>query len=134
MGTVIEFIEASAFLTLAVLSLASYRAARLVVLDEVLGRWRVADEELPDGTLVEGHDATGLRKLADLALYDEDGIARSFVARWLGDMLRCVVCAGVWCTLAVMAAWFWGAEWVQWGVVVAAVAGGQAFVSTRLGA
>lgn len=127
-------IEASALLTLAVLALASYRVARLVVLDEVLGRWRIADGELPDGQIIKGHDATGLRKLSDLALYDDDGTARSFVARWLGDMLRCSVCAGTWLTFAVMAAWFFGPEWMQWGVIVCAVAGGQAFVSTRLGA
>jgi len=147
----IEQIDSSAFLWLIVTALSSYRITRLIVLDEVIGTYPEINPQSgapfpfrdPDGTPTEdpGPDddphqinrGTGLRRRLDLVLFDDDGVARGPIRRWLGRLLTCSFCVGVWITAAVLVGWEAGSTEVRWVVVAAAVAGGQGFISSRPG-
>ncbi len=111
----------------AVLALASYRVTRLVVHDEVLGQF--PDDGRPRGT--------GLRALFDRLVWTDDGDDRGPARGWVGRLMTCSFCVGVWVSLGLVCAWLglWPHELgVEGWVVVAAVAGGQGFVSSRHGA
>jgi hypothetical protein len=115
-------------LALVVCVAASYRLTRLVVLDTVLGAHpNDADPEHPRGT--------GLRRLMDWALYDaEREVYRNGVAEWLAALVSCTFCTGVWVSAAVTCVWLETAPQdlgTKGWVLVAAVAGGQGFVSSR---
>lgn len=96
--------------------------------DDPTTRWLV----YPDGVrrLDRG---TGLRHLIDWLLVDRHGEPRNAFTNWLGKLYACPYCVGVWATLLVLAAWWIGWAWLCWAVIVAAVAGVQAFLASRPG-
>jgi hypothetical protein len=104
-----------------VVALAAYRITRLIVLDSLLGEY--PDAEHPRGT--------GYRRWLDRFAYQEGGANRSAFRGWLGDLLTCTWCTGVWVSAAAWAAWVWGADWVRDIEMVAAIAGVQGYLSSR---
>lgn len=131
----IEAIDASAPLLLAVIILAGYRVARLIVHDEILGSYpKTKHDENGEEYSEPGDRGTGLRRLVDIALLDEDGDPRGPLRSWLSKLLSCPVCTGVWADAALLAGWVNGGVPIRWGIVAAAIAGGQALLSTRINA
>lgn len=109
------------FLWLVILALAAYRVTRFVVLDTLLG-------EYPSPEHVRG---TGLRKVLDKWAYDEDGNDRSLIRGYLAKLLTCPFCFGVWASAGCVALWWSEWTWARWGLLGAAVAGGQALLNSR---
>jgi hypothetical protein len=132
----LQAIDAQPALVLAVLVLASYRAARLLVYDTVLGNYPKATRNPQTGDMeyADDDEGSGLRRLWFRLVYDEDGLAKNGLARWFADLSKCAACTGVWCSIGAAAAWFLGPDWLRWCELVAAVAGAQAFIGTRIGA
>lgn len=126
-----DAVAALPWLTLIVWALAAFRVTRLIVWDEVLGELPAADE---NGDPIPGERGTGLRRLWDIALYDQTGESRNWLYGWLGKMTTCTWCTGVYASLAVVAAWETDIEWLRWPVLLAAVAGAQGYMNSRPGA
>lgn len=109
-----------------VLILAAYRITRFLVRDSLIGFG-------PDS-------GSAMSVRVDRFAYDGDGNDRSFWRGKVGDLLTCVWCLGFWVSAIVYVAYAvavgeWaGTPLVAHGVAVFAVAGGQGFISSRLGA
>jgi len=116
-------------LPLAILVLAAHRITRLIVSDTILGKPPAQDGA---GNLLD--EGTGYRRWLDGWAYNADGSNRGAVRGWVGDLLTCSFCTGVWVTAAVTAGWVHGGEPAQWFLTGAAIAGGQAFIGSRAGA
>lgn len=107
-------------LGIAIVILCAYRVTRLIVSDTWIGHPATKDSE-----------PTDLRLVLDRWAYDEQGDDRSWLRGKVGDGLTCVFCVGVWVSVATLWAWVSGPDWLRWCVLAGAVAGGQAFVSSR---
>lgn len=128
-------IASSVPLVIACIILAGYRIARLIVHDEILGSHPTALKDANgDDYSLEGDRGTGLRRLVDLVLLDDDGDPRGPIRSWVTKLIRCPVCVGVWVDAALLATWETGNVAGRWVILGAAVAGGQAFLSTRFNA
>lgn len=132
----LDAIVANIPLALLVLMLAQYRIARLIVHDEILGSYpeMETDPDTGEQTAEPGDRGTGLRRLVDLALLDDNGDPRGPIRGWVAKLLGCPVCVGVWVGAALLPTWVNGSPPVRWVIVAAAVAGGQALLSTRINA
>jgi len=114
---------------LLVLAFASYRITRFFVLDSVLGYY---PGEVPGDPEKRG---TFVRAWLDRLLYDENGHDLGPIRGWVGSLLSCSWCFGVWVSVAVWWAYTqsgWG--WVDEAVVIAAIAGGQGYLASRMNA
>lgn len=100
----------------AVAALAAYRLTRFLVFDSLVG------SHLDSGSAWS-------RRL-DVLAYTSDGKDRSFLRGKLGDLLTCPYCVGFWVSLACWAGAWWGGRPVQYVLIVFAVAGVQAMLST----
>lgn len=117
----------TSLLTFVILSLASYRITHFIVLDELLGSY--PDEENPRGT--------GVRKLADLCFYTDEGNDRGPIRGWFAKLVTCVWCTGVWVSFAVVLSWMRLAPWnmnVDGWLLFIGIAGAQGFLASRLNA
>lgn len=124
--------------------LAVYRMAKLVVHDEILGKYPkpVLNRTTGEFEYEEGDHGTGLRRLVDFALLvqenrddgAEEGEPRNAFCGWLATLLKCPHCVGVWASVIVLVVWYHGPEWMLWATVVAAIAGAQSFMASRPGA
>jgi len=113
----------------AILALAAYRITRLIVDDTILGKPPKSDNA---GNLLD--EGTGYRRWLDGWAYKADGSNRGALRGWLGDLLTCSFCTGVWVTAGCLALWVNGGDVGQWFLIGAAIAGGQAFIGSRSGA
>jgi hypothetical protein len=129
--------------------LAVYRMTKLVVFDEILGKYPKPHLNRTTGEFEfeEGDHGTGLRRLLDFVLlvqetsYDGDGDPvdvegdpRNAVCSWLSTLLKCPHCVGVWASGVVLLVWYHGPEWMLWATVLAAIAGAQSYIASRPGA
>lgn len=114
-------------LALVVAVLAAWRVTRLIttdgfppvkaVRDWLLRRWPSEDSEYPDHEVeVDGDGVARLR--TGLAVVDVDGHWLAVRAHWLGDLITCPWCAGMWVSLAVVA-FTPGVVWPLPGLLVA---------------
>lgn len=113
-------------LTAIVLGLCSYRIARFLVDDKLLG--------------MGADSGSWLSTKVDKFAYSEDGTDRNFLRGKIGDLLTCTWCLGFWVSLAAYALWTWSLPWSpdvqfqQWWIMVFAIAGIQGFIGSRMNA
>jgi len=125
-------------LELVVLIAASYRVTRFLVEDSLFGFGPSSESRMSVRVDRFAYfDATDSEVLSGDRL---DGEGRTWVREKIGDLLTCVFCLGFWVSAAVYMAFIlatgsWGAaDPVVHGISVFAVAGGQAFLNSRLNA
>lgn len=92
--------------------LAAWRLTRLIttdgfppvkaVRDWILRRWPSEDAVFPDAE-VELDEDTGPRLSTGVAVMELDGRWLAVTPHWLGELVTCVWCAGMWTSLAVVA-------------------------------
>lgn len=107
---------------LAVLALATYRAARIATVDtisdpfrEILRRWAWDDDNAQQAT--------------DGNYY---AVPRAPWRTWVNELVTCPLCFGVWTAALLYVLWRWsGSPAVQAGIVVLALAGAQCFLASR---
>lgn len=106
----------SAALALVIVALASYRLTRIVTADSLTYEFR---------------------QRAYRWAWSDEGEAPTPRAAWRTyayELTTCSFCLGVWVSAGAYAAWRWGPEWGRTGLVIAAIAGAQAYISSRPGA
>jgi len=102
------------------ISLASFRLTRLLIYDKITFFIRrpfheIVDEELPDGT-VESYlhiKGRGLR-------------------RWIGELLSCYWCTGIWSSLLLYGAYYFNLRWVESFILILAIAGFAAIIEATI--
>lgn len=116
-------------LELLVLALASYRITRLITVDTILGHY---PGEVPGDPDKRG---TFIRGWLDRRFYDSNGADLGPIRGWLGALYSCPWCMGVW----VSAALWYAATQTTWSFVepvcvIAAIAGAQGYIASRMNA
>ncbi len=106
------------WMELLLLGLASFRLTRLMIYDTITSFLRRPfhewmEEELSDGTIetylhIKGK---GLR-------------------RWIGELLSCYWCAGIWCTLLIVGGHYFLPYWSEPIIIILAIAGFAAIIET----
>lgn len=117
----IQTFSLDAFLAVLVVGLCVYRVTRFIVVDTLIG-------EYPDARNPRG---TGLRRRLDVFAFNEDGTDRSFLRGKLGELFGCPFCTGVWVAGFSWWGWNYGPDWLRYAMVIAAIAGVQAFIQSR---
>ena len=109
-----------------ILCLAAYRVTRFLVKDSLIGM---------------GDDSgSWLSVKVDKFAYDAQGLDRSSIRGRIGDLLTCSFCLGFWVSSGLLAAWTWSWPWGQgqqfqiWVATAFAIAGVQAYISSRMNA
>jgi hypothetical protein len=108
-------------LSFLILALASYRLTRVVT----------------DDTITDAARAWVWRRAYIVSAYDserdqETTMTRSVAWSWLYRLVSCPFCVGWWVSLACYWAWWYSAwAWMRPALSAVAVAGGQAFISSR---
>lgn len=109
------------FLGLVVVAFASHRVQRVVTRDSISASFRAWCWQ--KGYEYGGYDTQTERR---------EVVVRSWWWSKLFELVDCAHCTGWWCSLGVYWAWReWPTGWVRTAVIAVAVAGMQAFVSSR---
>lgn len=120
--------DITTIVTAIIAAFAAYRITRFITIDELLGTYPEDEDDPTDR-------GTGLRRYLDIWAYDENGNDKGPVRGWFGKLLSCPWCAGVWVSGGcVWAAFYSTSEWITTSLLIAAVAGAQALLSSRMNA
>jgi hypothetical protein len=100
------------------LALATFRLTRLVVFDKITAFLRSpfieeVEEVEEDGTAVTYIQVKGIG-----------------IRKWIGELLSCYWCAGIWCTALLVGLFYVWPTGMQLVVYVLAIAGSAAFIET----
>lgn len=123
-------------LTVLLLGACSYRITRFLVLDSLMGMG-THDKLDPETKTIVQEPNSPLAAVIYALCYNNDGSDKGFLRGKLGDLVGCVFCTGAWVSFGAYAMWTWSFPWEQgvefqkWWCAAFAVAGVQAFLSSR---
>lgn len=121
-------------LAILILGWASYRIARFLVEDSLIGMG--THSKIEDGQMVEVANSP-LGEWVFKTCYNEDGSDRGFFRGKAGDLVGCTFCLGAWISFTAWGLWTWSLPWQtgvqfqQWWICAFAVAGVQAYLNSR---
>jgi len=121
--------------------LAAYRITRFFVEDSLIGMGTtetVVSVAGKNREVVHVPNSPLAEKIFNFA-YHEDGSDKGFFRARFGDLVGCSFCLGFWISCTVLALWTQSPPWTNpnpttWVITAFAVAGGQAFISSRANA
>lgn len=99
-------------------SLASFRLTRLVVFDDITFFLRKPFHEEFKETLEDGSSSTYIL------------IKGTGIRKWIGELMSCYWCMGIWCTAILYSSWIVWPLWMEPIIMILAIAGSAAIIET----
>ena len=101
-----------------IFGLATFRLTRLLIYDSITSFIRRPFHEWVEEELTDGTIETYLH------------IKGKGIRRWIGELLSCYWCAGIWCSLLIFGVYYFLPNWAGPIIMVLAIAGLAAIIET----